>query len=232
MKSIFLAASALMLLSGAAAASDLPSKNAPVFAPAPAAITPAFSWTGFYVGGNFGGAFNSSKWSPVSGAPFVPFSTNSSGAILGGIAGYNYQVGSFVAGVEGAAAGVALRGRSQCSTSVGTTCQTRQSMLSSITGKLGFASDRFMGYVSGGVAFTHYKFSETFPIVQSWGSGNRTGWTLGLGANYAVTSNWIVGADWKYYNFGSKVGFSPVFSSNIRFRENENTFMTSVAYKF
>ena len=54
MKKILLASVALFGLAGAASAADLPARAAP---PAPViAAAPIFTWTGFYVGVNAGGA--------------------------------------------------------------------------------------------------------------------------------------------------------------------------------
>ena len=35
-------------------------------------------------------------------------------------------------------------------------------------------------------------------------SASRVGWTAGAGVEYAFTYNWILGAEWLYYNLGSR----------------------------
>ncbi|WP_214477736.1 outer membrane protein, partial [Mesorhizobium sp. dw_380] len=157
-----------------------------------------YSWTGFYVGAQVGGAWNDSRWSPVGGLGFVPFNTNGSGVVYGGQIGYNYQINQFVIGIEGDFAGSTVKGDDQCSTTAGTTCETKQDYLGSVRGRLGYAVDRFLIYGDAGVAFTKYKFAETdFP--QSFGGGSRVGWTAGLGAEYAFTDHWTAGVEWNYY---------------------------------
>ena len=125
-----------VLLGGIAAASaaDMAVKAAPIpMAPA------AFSWTGFYIGANVGGA-----WTPNNGGgsdfgPLFPGfivlapqaaiptvfpgqlaalggSGRSSGVIGGGQAGYNWQVNQFVLGVEADAVGTGLNGSSATAT--------------------------------------------------------------------------------------------------------------------
>src|SRR5580704_16293316 len=104
-QSLLVGAGAVSLLAGAALAADLPSRKGPPIAPV--YIPPAFSWTGFYVGVNAGGAWtngnnnnNNNGLFPFVGAipvgTFIPAvvsnrGSNSSGFIGGVQAGYNYQ---------------------------------------------------------------------------------------------------------------------------------------------
>ena len=106
MRALLLSTVALATLAGSAFAADLPSrKEAPVYV-APA---PAFSWTGFYIGGDIGGAFTSTSVSATGLAAYeyathglLPGSLGSSGFMGGGYVGYNYQLNqNFVLGLEG-----------------------------------------------------------------------------------------------------------------------------------
>src|SRR5471030_2296245 len=71
---------------------------------APAAVSPIYDWSGFYVGVYGGGGFGNHNLNNANGmgAPFANFTVNydSSGAIAGGEAGYNVQSGNIVVGVE------------------------------------------------------------------------------------------------------------------------------------
>src|SRR5499433_1044225 len=79
-----------------AIAADLPTKAppAPVYAP------PPFTWTGFYVGGNIGGAWRNDNFSDtLSGLNFS--NGNNNGVFIGGgQLGFNWQVSNFVLGFE------------------------------------------------------------------------------------------------------------------------------------
>ena len=103
---IVLIATAANAVSISAFAADLPARMEPV---APVAYVPAFSWTGFYLGGELGWIQTSPKYSTgalLLGAPFlVTSSSDKNGLTYGVLAGYNYQVGQLVLGVEGARAG-------------------------------------------------------------------------------------------------------------------------------
>jgi opacity protein-like surface antigen len=91
----------LLLPGSVAAAADLG---------APGASTPApgFSWTGFYLGGNVGGGFGTSRKDFIQGTTTSDF--NTSGVIGGLTAGYNHQFGSVVAGLEGDISASGIKG--------------------------------------------------------------------------------------------------------------------------
>ena len=78
--------------------------------------------------------------------------------------------------------------------------------------RAGFAVDHFMPFVTGGVAYAKYDASIVDagnPDLPRSGSGNFIGWTFGGGLNYAVTDNLIIGAEYRFTNFGSQdVGMS------------------------
>ena len=95
MQKLFFASIAVVGLLGASAlASDLPIK-APVYK-APIAA-PSYNWSGFYVGANFGGGW-------TNGSLNIPGNNLYGGLteFIGGVqAGYNFQAGHFLFGVEG-----------------------------------------------------------------------------------------------------------------------------------
>ena len=103
---IALLASAASAVSEYAVAADLPARMEPV---APVAYAPAFSWTGFYLGGELGWIQANPKYvtgALLLGAPFLVTSgSDKNGLTYGVLAGYNYQVGQLVLGVEGDFAG-------------------------------------------------------------------------------------------------------------------------------
>jgi outer membrane immunogenic protein len=118
MKNLILAGAWLLATAGLAQSADMPLKAPP--APRPASL-PVFSWTGFYVGADIGGAWGSSTTSsPLTNNPgcfvtilpcYLPSivtdinnqsaQRQSSSSVLGGFeAGYNLQLGYFVVGGE------------------------------------------------------------------------------------------------------------------------------------
>jgi outer membrane immunogenic protein len=106
---LLLAATALATAGiSAASAADLPMRSAP---PAPyIAAVPVFTWTGFYVGAQVGYGWNANENDIVLPTGFVvesgDFGDSGDGFLAGVHAGYNYQIGSFVVGLEGDIEGV------------------------------------------------------------------------------------------------------------------------------
>ena len=147
MKRLAYAALALLALSGAAWSADLP--PAPYYK-APAYLPPVYNWTGFYIGANGGGGFGYSKWDTTS-------SFNPTGGVAGGTLGYNYQFGAVVLGVEGDIDWAGLSGSTTGGCPAG--CKTSDSWLSTVRGRLGYAADRFMPYITGGGAFGNIQAS-------------------------------------------------------------------------
>jgi outer membrane immunogenic protein len=210
MKKMLLAGTALVVLvSGSAMAADLsrPPPAAPVYTKAPP-MMPLFSWTGCYVGGNGGGVWaQKTLTSTVAFGNFAVGSAegtlNINGGVAGGQVGCNYQVSSWVFGVQGDF------DWSSASTSVldpvfGTTDSVKIKSLASVTGRVGYAVDRFLAYVKGGGAWETDDYTATLAGLSATVSDTRTGWTLGGGGEYAFT-DWLTGfVEYDYYGFGTK----------------------------
>jgi outer membrane immunogenic protein len=191
MKHICFAFVGLVALAGTAAAADL-SRPAPqpYYPPAPV-VVPTYNWTGFYLGLNGGGAFGSSNWDSTG-------SRDVSGGLVGATVGYNYQFGQVVAGVEGDIDWSDING----STTNGCpgSCKTTNTWLSTVRGRLGYAADRFMPFVTGGAAFGDIQASGAgFGTT----SNNNAGWTLGGGLEAALTANWTAKVEYLYVDLGS-----------------------------
>ncbi|HWE78247.1 MAG TPA: outer membrane protein [Pseudolabrys sp.] len=191
MKRVILAgvsALALVTMMGAANAADLPRRRAEMPVKAPAYM-PAFSWTGFYVGINGGGAWGRSNWS-ASGNSF-----DTSGGVVGGTVGYNWQAGPTVFGVEGDLDWSGIKGSSTCG---GLSCETKNDWLGTFRGRVGYAFNRVMPYVTGGLAVGNVKATSPF------GSNDETraGWTLGGGIEANIVGPWSAKIEYLYADLG------------------------------
>jgi outer membrane immunogenic protein len=219
----------------AAQAADLPTRKE---APAPIFVPPPFTWTGFYIGVNAGGIWPSgsrqaSIFDPASGVDggFVNagfpggLGSQSAGFIGGGQAGYNWQTGAFVLGVETDFDGTTL---SKSFNNVGSpflaiagpltgdflTINGKNSLswLGTTRGRVGFVAtpdNRLMIYATGGVAYGGGKsnFSAFDNTTGSFWTGSpsstRVGWTIGGGVEYAVTNNVTIKGEYLYADLGS-----------------------------
>ncbi|MGH6672321.1 MAG: outer membrane protein [Xanthobacteraceae bacterium] len=222
MKRIVLACAGVLALGGVAAAADLPPAagpgpyyKAPVYAP-------AYNWSGFYLGLNGGGGWGRSTWTHTGG-----FDT--SGGLVGGTIGYNYQVNQAVLGVEGDIDWADINGTTSVAGCPATSCKTSDDWLGTIRGRLGYAAGRFMPYITGGAAFGDIKGSG--PGLAGVDNTNA-GWTAGGGIEFAIAGHWTAKAEYLYVDLGSvSCGVAcGAATQNISFKSN--LFRGGINYRF
>src|SRR5258708_3728085 len=206
MKKMLLTATALTaVVSGTAMAADMrPPRAAPVYTKAPP-MMPVFTWTGCYVGGNGGGLFAKKDW--TSSAGFAESSVNINSWLAGAQVGCNYQTGPVVFGVQGDFDWTNANGSANDSTFPGfaVSDQTNVKSLASVTGRIGYAWDRFLIYGKGGGAWVKDDFSAVSSAgFASSASETRTGWTAGAGGEYAFTDFLTGFVEYDFYDFGTK----------------------------
>lgn len=209
MKKILLASVGLLILGVASAsAADI---ARPMPTKAPAYVPPvAYNWTGFYVGINGGGGWGRSDFSP----PFASGAFNTSGGLVGGTIGYNWQMPSnFVLGLEGDVDWSNIGGSTTCG--VALNCSVRNDWLATVRGRVGYAMDRFMPYVTGGAAFGDIKTS-----VDALGGATsaKAGWTVGGGLEAAIAGPLTAKIEYLYVDLGrggSVLGTDARFNASI-----------------
>jgi len=223
-RSLSLLSAAMLVVGGSAAlAADLPTRKAP---PAPMVYVQPYSWTGFYAGLNAGAVWNTGNTDIVGSSGFVglgsgvvpsSLSTNSVGFIGGGQVGYNYQMSNFVLGAEADFDGTTLSksanytGGPVLGTTLTTHAKESLDWLGTVRGRLGFlVTPQLLLYGTGGFAYGGVN-QEASVVANNtgygwYGSSNsvRTGWTAGAGAEYAITNNISLKAEYLYYDLGSK----------------------------
>jgi outer membrane immunogenic protein len=81
---------------------------------------------------------------------------------------------------------------------------TKVDSLASVTGRLGYGWDRFLGYVKGGGAWERDKYDFSNGVIIGRLDDTRSGWTIGVGGEYAFT-NFVTGfIEYDYYDFGNR----------------------------
>ncbi len=200
----------------------------PAYKAPPPAPVPVFSWTGFYVGLNAGGHWGEDA--VTTSASVVNFgaggaatynalaagSNHPAGFIGGGQIGYNWQVNSFVLGLEADANG--LTGKQSRlvlfpgpAPAAGDTFATsaESNFLATVRGRLGLAFDRLLFYATGGLAIGTVKITDTdtvnggVTLETTSSTTTRTGWTAGGGLEYAFAPNWTAKLEYLYVDLGS-----------------------------
>lgn len=209
-----------------------------VVAPVPVAAPTPFTWTGAYVGGDFGGSFASTSIASNT-TGWASQRLNPAGVMGGVYAGYNYQVSpNFVLGVEGDFQGN-TSSANHYFPAFDVTTSVEQNWVASLNGRLGFVYDRALFYAIGGGAWGRgsatvtpgvVRFPANLPPISH--TADLSGWDVGGGVDYALTPRWIARLEYRYYNFGSfdatNVGrFLPLHVEN-----SINTVRVGLAYKF
>ncbi|HET7885121.1 MAG TPA: outer membrane protein [Bradyrhizobium sp.] len=226
MKRLALSAIILAVSAASASAADLAARP---YTKAPAPIVTIYNWTGFYVGGNVGygwGRSNldtvldpTSSWSIEGTAfqnQFVALSNQrlNPAGVLGGVqAGYNWQVGAAVLGVEGDINGSDIGKRSIFTGANPPTVRTfnesiRNDWFATFRGRAGYAVDRTLLYVTGGLAVGGVKGSWDLSSTNGYtktaaDNSTRVGWTVGAGIEHAFAPNWTVKLEYLYTDLGS-----------------------------
>jgi outer membrane immunogenic protein len=194
MKNFLLASVAALgiVAAGAASAADLPSRKGPVEAPL---YVPVFTWTGFYVGANAGyawGQVDSTNLGVIGG--FGSFD-DPDGFIGGGQIGYNYQIGQWVVGLEADFQGADLKATAVAGAF---TASNEMNWFGTVRGRVGYAFDRFLPYVTGGFAYGNVKNKVTGPFGAFSDDNTQYGWTIGGGLEYAFTNNLTAKLEYLY----------------------------------
>ena len=212
---------AAVIGAGPAVAADL-SRPPPPIVKAPV-MAPIFSWTGFYIGGNIGGAWAQHNFTFDN----LSFNNGSNNAVFigGGQVGGNYQFNNFVIGVEGTFDWAANNNNNNVGVVVpagilGIGPHTLQvtandKWIATLAARLGVAYDRVLFYAKGGGAWVganSLTITDVTTGASITGSTNNTlsGFLVGGGIEWAFTSNWTVKAEYDYIGLGNRTFTVPI----------------------
>jgi len=225
MKKIILATAVAALSSTAAFAADLPARTY-TKAPPPI-VAPVYNWTGFYVGGFVGGAFDGSNGFSTND-PTVLGSRSDSSFFGGGQVGYNYQFApNWVAGIEGDIGGLSSNNHSFANSFL-EAASVKNDWLASVTGRLGYTWGPGLIYAKGGVAFRDAKVDSNTPVLVG---RDNTGYTIGGGLEYMFAPAWSAKVEYQYYNF-DRTSLTFPSTSSVSFRDDVHTVKAGINYHF
>ncbi len=207
-----------LVLAAAAQAADMPVKTPILKAPPPLP-----TWTGVYAGVNAGYSFGHDRYDkiPPGGASTAPSIAAPNGAVLGGQLGYNWQLGHVVLGLEGDAQWTGQDGTG-CATAACIVNQVPESdarpvehrlkWFSTLRGRLGWAHDGWLFYVTGGGAWGGVRETDSVIIdfipASAVYNATLSGWTGGLGAEARLWRNWSVKLEYLHLDLGGMTNSS------------------------
>ncbi|MCY1292160.1 Outer membrane protein beta-barrel domain protein [compost metagenome] len=192
----------------------------------------SYNWSGAYLGGQAGYASGTSRYHNDVDER-LKFSPD---GFLGGIyGGYNHQFSSnFVLGFDADFTLADIKDNGKYYDEDGYDANMHSSLKMRWNGaarvRAGYALDRFLPYVAGGLSYGKYKLSvwdNEESLVKS--SKTRTGWNIGAGLDYAMTDNLIARVEYRYSDFG-KARILDGVSDSINLKTHDARL--GIAYKF
>ncbi len=172
-----------------------------------------YDWSGFYIGAHLGGGLQLSDVADPFGPSLYGDTVRAPGPIAGGQAGYNWQLGRTLLGIEADVSWADFFGTNTCFAYSGfyvsANCVADADALGTLSGRLGWILGADGGtllygkaggaWMSGDVRSTTNAEAGT-PTTSSGTS--RFGWMLGAGAERMLSRQWSVKAEYDYLRFG------------------------------
>jgi len=248
LKTITLAIFAIAVGATGASAADMAVKARPI------AVDPVYNWTGWYIGGNVGYAWGKSDTTTVVdptsswAVEQVPFRNEfmalgsqnySPRGVVGGLqAGYNYQSGAWVFGLE---ADISAANISRTNLSSGLnnaitrnfTETTKSDWFATVRPRFGYAANTTLLYVTGGLAVGNVSgewqvlSSNTYNKTGS-GSDTKVGWTVGAGVEQAFAPHWTVKLEYLYTDLGS-INYTSTYLPGSSFAPPGNNYVERIS---
>jgi len=224
-------------------AADTRARPAPYARPPPPVYAPpSFSWTGFYLGGNIGGAWAHRDFFGTN----VNNGNNNGVFIGGGQVGYNWQVGSAVLGVEADFDGVANNNNT------GTVfipalgpiqVTSNNTWITTVAARFGLTNGYWLFYGKAGGGWvgnedftvTNVRTGSSFSVSNDNSNG---GWLVGAGIEWAFAPNWSAKVEYNYLGLEDRTftvpAGSPFFPGNTFTRGDRNVQMVKagINYRF
>ncbi len=198
-----------------AQAADIVPSYPPVAAPV---LYAPFTWTGFYIGGNLGGGFANANSTASAFGVSATGSETLTGFIGGGQAGFNWQAGPAVLGLE-----ADFQGTNQNnSVTIGPfTTTDKITYFGTVRGRVGVALDRWRPYVTAGWGQGGWSTTASLAGI---GTVNATSthdfWTVGGGIEYAFWGNASVKLEYLHLDTGTITTTFPPLSLTSRIQDN------------
>jgi outer membrane immunogenic protein len=227
MRSTLLATVSSLALTAATAAS---AADLPIKAPPPPASA-AWSWAGPYVGLSLGAGRRESAFYDLgdptccqlafaSEAAF--WSPSKWGVTVGGLAGYNWQFGNVVAGIEGDINWIDGKSSATITPDFGGPLSAKASIdwFATVRARLGFTFFRSLIYVTGGWAGAQFSHEWGYAIVPPSRRFSyedfRSAAVIGGGIEHMLTPNWTVRVEALYADFGDSTVVLNDFGGSYR----------------
>jgi opacity protein-like surface antigen len=230
MNRLFVAVIATAVLAPAVGAKNVLAADMPVKAPVLKAAKLPYDWSGLYVGAHIGYLWGRTRVEDDGVVTEPHAATN--GTVGGVLLGYNWQSGPLVFGLEGdfgwtnahgTGAAVLVTTQAPNTYDVNWTSRAR--------GRVGYAFDNWLLFIAGGFAVADFDFHEGAFTTTNVVGAKYTGWSIGGGAEVAITRNLVGRVEYMYDDFGHK-DYTGATGDPYRVSFRGQTVRGALAWKF
>ena len=214
---------------------------------------PSFNWTGPYVGVHLGYGWGDghTNFTPLPASlranepPLATLSPGPNGLVGGAQAGYNYQMGSLVVGIEADFSGSQISGHQNVPQAPPFALGVLKAnenfhWFGTLRPRLGYTvTPTVLIYATGGLAYgnVYYSGNDYFPTggYPAFLSTTKVGWALGGGVEYALCRNWTIKGEYLYVDLGSESAISGLngpYQASYNWQTTANIFQIGMNYKF
>lgn len=228
---ILVAAGLALGLTQAASAADL---GRPVYKAPPPAVVAAYNWSGFYIGIMGGWGFGD-----VNSTTFGGASSEIDGGFVGGTIGWNWQApGSpWVFGVEADSAWANIEADATVfGAGLVATAFSELDYFGTARLRVGYAWDRLLWYVTGGVAWANNEIGVSVAgpgfVAGTASSNTHVGWTIGGGLEWALADNWSAKIEYLYMDLADEPYFGGPAAGGFDADLEVHTIKVGLNYRF
>jgi outer membrane immunogenic protein len=231
-------AAVLVALSMTADAADV-GAGGPTYVPPPVYAPSPFTWTGFYLGANIGGAWG--QGTATDSLFGLSFGTNGV-SIGGGQLGFNYQLGILLVGVEGDFDLLANTNNGVVVPGVGTIQVISENRwIATAAGRVGLTYDHWLFYGKAGGGWSgnnNLTFTNpaTGATITASNNNSNSGWLAGAGIEWAFAPNLSAKIEYNYLRLNSRTftvpAGSPFLAGDTFTTSNPNVQMVKVGLNY
>jgi outer membrane immunogenic protein len=168
----------------------------------------SYDWNGAYIGAFAGYGAGTTTFDFLYYPSSVDIDT--SGWLVGGTVGANFQNGNFVLGVEGDVAWSDI-GNTEFCPNPSYDCSSSIDWLATLRGRAGFAADAVLLYATAGLAVGGVTSDTTY---NGEFSSTHFGWAAGFGAEVGVTEDVSIKAEYLYVDLGTQTDDDYILDPN------------------
>lgn len=202
-----------------------------------AAMSSPVNWGGLYIGGHLGARWNDIGTVFTDPTPNTRYDVSTTDFVYGGHIGLQRQYGRVVLGIEGGITGSNHdRSSTICPDPTYVCSNGSTGALYTVGARVGLPMGHMMPYITGGYANGEFKYRAVSATGSQEDTTRHGGWYLGGGVDWQLRPNWILGLEYRHYDFQSETGLGVVTGTGtpnaFRTTPDSDSLMLRLSYKF